>query len=173
MSDLNRNADPAPSRRKPDKPDPGSPTSAALPVLAARETGGPGADVVVPAFSHRQQAALPVVAMYPSLSQAARVAGVSRTTLRHWLDNPDFRNEVARLRQEAADMARQELQGLMLRSASVISEAMDDPNPAIRLRAARFALSLGRDFSELQRLADVMAELQQAVAISPGRQPKG
>lgn len=177
MTEPNEIVTVAESCRKPAKSDPGSSDAAApavVPpaVVPPAETAGPEEEVrgaLVPAFSRRQQAALPVVATCPSVSQAARVLGVSRNTLRHWLDDPDFRNEVARLRQEAADLARQELQGLMLRGASVISEAMDDPNPNIRLRAARYALSFGNEFSELQRLADEMSELQHALAVSLGR----
>lgn len=101
--------------------------------------------------------------MSPSLSQAARDAGVGLTTLHRWLDAPDFRDELTRLRQEASDLARVELQGLILRGVTVIGEAMEHPDPAIRLRAARYALAFGNNFFQLQKLGLDLAELQQVL----------
>lgn len=172
MTQQNDAAISAQSSRKPGESDPGSP-AAALPLVKSAENAGTGEEVVLPAFSRRQLAALPVVAMCPSVSQAARVAGVGRTTLRRWLDDPDFRSEVARLRQEAANLARQELKGLMLRGAAVIGEAMDDPNPAIRLRAAGFALSYGSSLSDTEELAADLADLRHALALSSGQSRQG
>ena len=64
--------------------------------------------------SHRQQA-LPIIAAAPTLAEAARSAGVGHTTLYRWLGDHRFRHELTRLRPETADLARYELQGLMLR----------------------------------------------------------
>ena len=114
----------------------------------------------VPSLTFRQQAALPIIAVFPSISQAAQASGIGETTLRRWFNDPNFSREVARARQESANLARQELQGLMLRSVSVIADALDDPNPAIRLRAARYAMSLGNRFSEVQQLAEDLKELK-------------
>ena len=123
-----------------------------------------GGKTKISTLSLRQQSALPLVALSPSISQAARSSGVGETTLRRWLDDPAFHSEVVHLRQESADLARQELQGLMLRGVSVISDAMDDPNPAIRLRAARYALSFAVKASEMQRLAADLKELKNSLA---------
>ena len=111
------------------------------------------------ALSPRQQSALPLVALSPSLAQAAQSAGVGRSTLNRWMNDPAFRSEIVRVRQEAADLARQEMQGMMLRAASVINNAMDDPDPAIRLRAARCALSFANSFSQVHRLNSQLDEL--------------
>ncbi len=109
-------------------------------------------------LTHRQQAVLPVMAATPSLAEAARVAGFSERTLRRWLEDDHFRDELTRLRQESASLARQELQGLMLRSVSVLAEAMDAPDMAVRLRAARYALSFAIQVYEAQKLrADIQA----------------
>ena len=109
-------------------------------------------------LAHRQQAVLPVMAAAPSLAEAARVSGFSERTLRRWLEDDNFRDELTRLRQESANLARQELQGLMLRSVSVLAEAMDDPDAAVRLRAARYALSFAIQVCEAEKLrADIQA----------------
>ena len=78
--------------------------------------------------------------------QAARASGIGERTLRRWLEDGLFREELARHRREYADIVRQELQGLMLRSIAVIAQAIDDPDAAIRLRAARYAQSFSTQF---------------------------
>lgn len=67
------------------------------------------------------------------------------------------------MRQEAAELARQELQGMMLRAASVINQAMDHPDPVISLRAARYAISFGTSFTQIQQIASDLAELRNSL----------
>ena len=120
-------------------------------------------------LSHRQQAVLPVMASVPSLAQPP--AYPSERTLRRWLDDDDFRGELTRLRQQAAELACLELQGLMLRSVSVLSQAMDDPDKAIRLRAARCAMSFAVRVCETGKLRKDIQDLEDAVALSNARHP--
>ena len=93
-------------------------------------------------LSRRQETALPHIIAAPTLAQAARSAGISQATLRRWLTDDAFRQELTRQRQQTAALARQELQGLMLRSIAVIAEALNAPDITTRRRAARCALSL-------------------------------
>ena len=80
-------------------------------------------------LSRRQKTALPVVAASPSVLEAARRSNVGLRTLHRWLEDDDFRRELERLHDEAAELARHELQGLMLRSVTAISESLKDPKP--------------------------------------------
>ena len=122
-------------------------------------------------LSDRQWAVLPVVASAPSLAQAARISGFSERTLRRWLDDDNFRGELSRLRQESAELARLELQGLMLRSVSILSQAMDDPDKAVRLRAARSAMSFAVRVSETEKLRKDIQDLKGAIALRNGKLP--
>ena len=117
-------------------------------------------------LSHRQHSVLPVMASAPSLAQAARISGFAERTLRRWLDDDDFRGELTRLRQESAELARLELQGLMLRSVCVLSQAMDDPDKAISLRAARYAMSFAVRVCETGKLKKDIQDLEDALALS-------
>ena len=138
-----------------------------VPSAPSPEIYGGSADTEIAAFSLRQESALPIVALLPSITQASRASGVGKSTLYRWLQDPDFRAEVARIRQEYAELARQELQGLSLRGASVINDALQDPNPAIRLRAANYALSHSARLSEIQQVGQELRELKQALALGP------
>ena len=66
--------------------------------------------IEISALAFRQQAALPIIALAPSIAQAARDSGIAESTLRCWLQDPGFREELTKLRQESAELARQEFQ---------------------------------------------------------------
>ncbi len=122
-------------------------------------------------LTDRQLAALPHVAASPTLSQAARSASVGRATLYRWLQDERFRQALDSLRAEAADFARSELQGLMLKGILVLSQAMDDSSADIRLRAARATLYLAlkvKDIKEIQQRLDLIDE---AFALRNSRAP--
>ena len=132
----------------------------------------PGSDQLMdlPGFASltpRQQAALPVVALAPSLAQAARWSGVSESTLRRWRADPAFEELVARVRQDATCQVSQEIHSLIPRCVAIFSEAMDSPDPAMRLRAARYALALVGRFGEAERIATDMKDLESAFGLSP------
>ena len=88
-----------------------------------------------PSLSDKQLAALPYLVSPKSLSEAARLANVGRTTLYRWMNDPDFREELERRRQEAAELADTELKGLRLKALIVFAESMEDPDPYVRVRS--------------------------------------
>ena len=74
------------------------------------EMTGNDREIKISELTFRQQAALPRIAL--AQAQAARDAGVAESTLRRWLQDPSFRQELDRLRQESYDLARQAMRGL-------------------------------------------------------------
>ena len=112
-------------------------------------------------LSLRQQAALPVVALSPSIAQAARQSGVSERTLRRWLDDPAFRHQLSQLHREAYDLARQQLQALVPHCISIMAaEAVENPDPALRIRAARYLMSYAVKFNEIDKLTADLHDLR-------------
>ncbi len=117
-------------------------------------------------LSLRQQQVLPFLVSSPTLSQAARDANINRNTLRRWMEDDKFRDELVRLRQEAAELARSELQELMLLSVGVLSDAMQNAaSHDVRVRAARTALSFGMQLNEMKKLQDEVETLRDALNI--------
>ena len=80
------------------------------------------------------------------------------------MEDDDFRAELSRLRTEMADLAQAEIQGLMLKAAAVIDQALDGDVSPVQLRAAlgainaalkvRYGLNLER---RLDRVDDALA----------------
>ena len=133
----------------------------ALPELA--EMSGNGREIDLSALSPRQQAALPIVACIPTIAQAARAANVGESTLRRWLTDPAFSACLAELRRQSANLARQKLLALTPLCASVLADAMHDPDPAIRLRAVHYTLSFNLRATELENLRSDLHNLETAV----------
>ena len=107
-------------------------------------------------LSSRQQGALPVIAAAPSIAQAARDCRLSESTIRRWLRDPVFAEELDLLRQEYAGQVSQQCLGLLLRGMNVLAEAMDDPDRALRLRATRYAMTFAVHLHESMKLnADI------------------
>ena len=136
-------------------------TSAALP--ASAEVRGNEREIDVSALSPRQQAALPIVASFPTIVQAARAANIGESTLRRWLTDPAFSNCLAELRRQSANIARQKLLALTPLCVSVLADAMRDPDPAIRLRAVNYTLSFNLRATELENLRSDLNNLESTV----------
>ena len=114
-------------------------------------------------LTHRQQAVLPILAVAPSVAEAARQSKLDRRTLHRWLQDDDFRQELQRIRHEAADLARSELNLLMFRSVAALSEFFDDPDRDRRLRAIRTALAYSVKINDIQNLKDQIQTLEDAL----------
>ena len=113
----------------------------------------------------RQLAALHYLVASPLPSEAARLANISRATLWRWMNDDDFRQELDSLRDKAADLARAELKGLMLKGIVFLAGALEDADPGIRLRASRAALSLGLRASDLENIQRRIGLLDDAMAL--------
>ena len=114
------------------------------------------------ALTPRQQSVLPVMASTFSISEAARQSQLSPKTLHRWLKDEKFRRELTRQQQEAAQLVQFELQGLMLQSIAVLSDALNDPDPSIRIRAARANMSFGIQLTEIHKLRQEIQKLEES-----------
>ena len=94
-------------------------------------------------LSTQQVQALPHLAIGQTLAHTATAINVSEKTLYRWLKEPDFKSAYLELRDMEAEIATAELRGLTLKAATVLSKAMDNPDPNISLRAAQTAVKTG------------------------------
>ncbi len=115
------------------------------------------------ALSPRQLGALPAIVGSQSQAQAARSAGIDRSTLYRWLQDQDFRQELSRLREESAALARTELQASMLHAVNVILDSTNSDNEIVRLRAARSLLNLGLKVNEIEKLRAELRLLEKSL----------
>ena len=78
------------------------------------------------------------------------------------MNDPELRQELESARQDAADLARSELRGLMLKATTVLAESLEDPSPVIRLRASRYAIDLGLTAFDLEQLQKGLGRINDA-----------
>lgn len=116
-------------------------------------------------LSDRQIVALPHVAAAATNAEGARAADISLATLKRWRQDPAFRDELRRMRQETADLAHAELNGLALKSTVALAELLEDPNPRIRTQAVRLALSLGIKVGQEKANQRRINQLQKALTL--------
>ncbi|MYB47738.1 MAG: hypothetical protein F4X72_00420 [Dehalococcoidia bacterium] len=111
-------------------------------------------------LSTKQVQALPHLAIGQTLAHTATAINVSEKTLYRWLREPDFKAAYLQLRDLEAEIATAELRGLTLKAATVLSKAMDNPDPNISLRAAQTAVKTGvkaDEAAEAKRLTRLLA----------------
>ena len=101
-----------PSRRS--SPESSNPPSPAADAPKWDEMVQNGTEIENSGLPSRRLQAMPIIAAAPTLARAARSSGIGHTALYRWLEDDRSRYELTRLRQEATDLARYELQGLML-----------------------------------------------------------
>lgn len=124
------------------------------------ETGQNGAEYSLTA---KQQKVMPYLLSAPNVTQAAVTAGVSRTTIYRWLDDPIFRYELERWRGEAVREAKLALKGMLVQAVQALEPLLRSDDPRVRLGAARLALSFGFRVLEDQDINERLDLLENAV----------
>ena len=155
------------SRRRKSRKNPNRPASnprQSLPRQAERkEMNGNDGKTEISILSSRQQGALPVIAVAPTVAQAARDCRLSESTIRRWLRDPAFAEELDLLRREYADQISQQSLGLLLRGMNVLAESMEDPDPNLRLRATRYAMSFAVHLQGSMKLDADIREMRESL----------
>ena len=125
----------------------------------------PNEPVLQEDLSDRQVVALPHIAAAATNAEGARAADISLATLKRWRQDPVFREELRRMKQDTANLAHAELNGLALKSTSALAELLDDPNPRVKTQAVRLALVLGIRIGEVAQNRRRLNQLEKALAL--------
>lgn len=92
-------------------------------------------------LSHRQAVALPYIASEPTLARGANAAQIARSTLARWMRDPAFRAELEHIRNNMADLAFAELEGLTLKSVIRMAQLLESENENVAHRALKTAIA--------------------------------
>ena len=142
----------------PPEPHPAEPP----PAPDASRAGAPELHAPVP-LTPKQMLAFPYIVSAPSLSKAAEAAQVGRNTLTRWMQDPNFRAEVERAREEVADLALAEIGGLAFKSVVALAGLLEDPSPSVRNYAVRTALQNAFKAKDLAETRRSVAQLENAL----------
>jgi hypothetical protein len=114
-------------------------------------------------FDRKKEAAIAALLAERSQAEAARVVGIDLSTLKRWMQLPEFIEEYRRARWEIVEQAYARVQQNTPVAASVLLKLMADPEtPASgRIRAALGIFGLAREALDLE-LETRVAALERA-----------
>ena len=124
------------------------------------------------ALTHRQITALPYLVASPTVTEGARLAGISRRTVHRWMEDDDFRVQFEKFRDEALSLSQAELKGLTLKGTGVLAEMLEDPSSNIRLRAAQTAIAMGVKINQQSNIQKQIEDLTEAFDLQRSRKPR-
>ncbi len=88
-------------------------------------------------LSDKQLQAIPLLISSKSVSEAAELAGVHRTTINRWLRDETFRAAYEEQRDAIAFYARSGMRALMLKAVAIQAGRLDSDDPVERARVAK------------------------------------
>lgn len=110
-----------------------------------------------------QLLAMRVLVVSGSIVDAASAAGVHERTVRRWLQTPEFSAGYRAAARDAASEAMSALLAAQREAVAALVTSLQSPVPAIRVRAARALLDLGRHAAD-DDLDHRLRELESEVA---------
>lgn len=117
------------------------------------------------ALTAAQHRAVVALLTEPTLQEAAKTAGVNRSTIYRWLQESDFQAAYREARRQAMRRATARLQEISSEAVEVLREVMGDKaqQGAARVGAARIVLDYAAKMTETEDLATSIEELKTMV----------
>ena len=112
------------------------------------------------ALTSRQNTAISALLTTPTVEQAAETAGVGRTTVFRWLNQPEFREELRRRRNEIVDCALDTFKVYVLRAVETLARLLDSEDEKVARLAAKDVLAFVLKTRELQELEGRLDKLE-------------
>ena len=122
-------------------------------------------------LSNKQLRAIPQLVSSKSVSEAAELAGVGRQTIHRWMNDPAFKEEYERQRDEMARYARSGMRALMYKALTVQAERLDSDDPKERARAAQDIMNYDTKTARTHENQKVIDRLHNLM-FGPDNQPK-
>lgn len=104
-----------------------------------------------------------------SVAQAATRCGVSERTVYRRLEDPDFRQQVDRLRAQMVGRAVGKINNNMARAADKLRRLLESKNESVALSAARTILEAGQRLREHSDMEQRLTKLEEALRRQEGR----
>ena len=113
-------------------------------------------------LTRKQEQGISALLSQPTMKEAASVVGVTEVTMWRWMQDNTFRAAYMTARREAVNVAISRLQGAAGEAVDTMCELMRDTQApkTVRLMAARAVIEYSLKATELEDLAERVAELE-------------
>lgn len=122
-------------------------------------------------LTDRQALAIPLLLSSNSISEASELSGVPLRTVYRWMNDPAFRQEYERQRDEIARYARSGMRALLFKALSIQAERLESDDPRERARAAKAIMDYEMKTTRTHENQKVIDRLDNLM-FGPGNRPK-
>ena len=122
-------------------------------------------------LSNKQLRTIPQLVSSKSVSEAAELAGVGRQTIHRWMNDPAFKEEYERQRDEVARYARSGMRTLMYKALTIQAERLDSDDPKERAQASKAIMDYDTKTARTHENQKVIDRLNNLM-FGPDNQPK-
>lgn len=119
--------------------------------------------------ARQEDAALAALLSEPTISTAAKKAGVSESTLLRWMADPPFKTRYREARRQVVEHAVSQLQQAASDAVSALSRNLTCGTPAVEVGAAKAILDQAVKAVELVDLAERVEQLERQAQAPTGR----
>lgn len=117
----------------------------------------------------RQRQLLVELVRNSDLKKAAKAAGIGRTTVYRWLEDPRFSAELARLRNETMKDALDSVKALTTRAAQELAGLLDTEDERLKRLLCKDILGHAIKVRELEEIERRLVRMEEQI----NQQPKG
>lgn len=110
-----------------------------------------------------KEAAIPILAITPNYSEAAKLIGCSRDEIYEWLKDDSFRLELEMIRSKLVDDAISKMKTHTTKAVDTLAILMDDESSQVRRAACNDILNHVGRFIELKDLENRLVILEKSL----------
>lgn len=111
-------------------------------------------------LSRKAREAIAALLAYPTMAEAAKVAGVSESTLWRWMQGEDFQRRYREAQDKVFDNSLSALQGATTEAVATLKRKLTCGNHAVEVTAASKILDFTMKARELLDLTERIKELE-------------
>lgn len=111
----------------------------------------------------KQRHLLGILAETPNVTEAARQAGIGRSTAQRWLRDPAFKAALSSIRQQSMEDAMNSVHSYTAKAVEGLVQLMDSQNEWLRRMACLDILSRSLKIREVEAVEERLSALEKAL----------